>query len=180
MDRPVELVPLVCLQCSTPIPADVDEVAWACGQCGQGMALDEEKGLVAQEIRFSSALPAAARGKPYWVAEGRVRLKRATYGSSGSSGKDAELFWSTPRQFFVPAFASTLENLLGQAKALLLKPPALESGPVAPFEPVTLGVFDIQAAAEFIVVAIEAERADKLREVNFSLELSPPVLWILP
>jgi hypothetical protein len=39
---------------------------------------------------------------------------------------------------------------------------------------------DVSAAAEFIVMAIEAGRKDKLKELDFSLKLSTPVLWILP
>ena len=45
MDRPIELVPLACPKCGTAIRADVDEVAWACTQCGQGVALEPQKAL---------------------------------------------------------------------------------------------------------------------------------------
>ena len=39
---------------------------------------------------------------------------------------------------------------------------------------------DVLAAAEFIVIAIEAERKDKIKSIDFELKLSKPVLWILP
>ena len=57
MDRPIELVPLVCIQCSTAIPAGVEEVAWVCAQCGQGMYLDEARGLEALDIHYSEDIP---------------------------------------------------------------------------------------------------------------------------
>ncbi len=39
---------------------------------------------------------------------------------------------------------------------------------------------DVQAAVDFIVMAVEAGRKDKLREVDFSAKLSAPELWVLP
>jgi len=56
----------------------------------------------------------------------------------------------------------------------------LSSGPATPFEAVTLKREDLSAAAEFIVMAIEAGRKDKIKRIDFELKLSKPVLWILP
>jgi hypothetical protein len=177
MARPIELVPLVCLRCSTPIPANPDEVAWVCGQCGQGNLLDEEQGLKAVEVSYSASLKANTRGKPYWVAEGQVSLKRQTYG--GNEERAAQQFWSEPRLFFVPAFACPLETLLDLGQCFLLRPPALQPGAPAQFDPVVLSPEDIKAAVDFIVMAVEAGRKDKLKQVDFSVILTPPVLWIL-
>ncbi|HEX7972778.1 MAG TPA: hypothetical protein VF498_00075 [Anaerolineales bacterium] len=177
MGQPIELIPLVCLKCSLPIPAEPDEVAWVCTQCGQGMLLDEDKGLIPLEVCFSAAIPQNTVGKPYWFAQGRVSLQRQTY--QGNQDADAQKFWSQPHNFFVPAYTSSLENLLAEGMRLLHQPPALNPGSPVRFAPVTLHVEDVQATADFIVIAIEAERQDKLKEVDFNLELSPPVLWIL-
>jgi hypothetical protein len=38
----------------------------------------------------------------------------------------------------------------------------------------------VRAAAEFIVMAVEAERKDDLKEIRFDLEIDTPILWILP
>jgi hypothetical protein len=180
MDQPVELIPLVCPQCNTPIPAEVDEVAWVCTQCGQGFSLDEAKGLVPLDVRYAAGIPANTRGKPFWVAEGRVKIQRDTYSSSDKDTRAALQFWGQPRQFFIPAFSAPLETLLGLGMQLLNRPPNLQTGPAADFEPVILYLEDVQAAAEFIVVAVEAGRKDKLKQVEFTLQLSEPVLWILP
>jgi hypothetical protein len=33
---------------------------------------------------------------------------------------------------------------------------------------------------EFIIIGIEANRRDKIKEIQFNLNLSAPELWILP
>jgi hypothetical protein len=172
VDKPIELIPLVCLQCSTPVPAEIEEVAWVCGQCGQGMYLHKGEELVPMQVNFS-------KGKPFWVAEGQVSLRRETYGSSRNG--EAEAFWSQPRRFFVPAYSGTLEELLSKGLSLLMQPPELHPGPTVRFEPVTLSQEDVLPAAEFVVVAAEAGRKDRLKKLDFELKFqAAPVLWILP
>jgi hypothetical protein len=178
MNQPIELVPLVCVKCNMPIPAGVEEVAWVCAQCGQGQLLDEEKGLASLQVHYAASIPSNTTGKPYWVTDGQATLQRQTY--SGNQNKDAQQFWSQPRRFFVPAYACSLESLLQQAVSLILQPPALQEGSPAHFEPVTLHLEDVTSAADFIVVAVEAGRKDKLKQVDFTLKLSSPELWILP
>jgi hypothetical protein len=180
VDKPIDLVPLVCLQCSTPIPAEIDEVAWLCAQCGQGIALDERRGLLPLQINFQAGLPPDAIARPFWVVEGQVSLLRKTYGSSGKHGEAAEAFWAEPRRFFVPAYSAPLETLLAQATELLLAPPGLQPGAPARFKSVTLPASDVRPAAEFIVMAIEAGRKDMLKSIDFDLNLAEPVLWVLP
>lgn len=180
MDKPVELIPLLCVQCSTPVPAGVDEVAWVCQQCGTGLSLDEDNGLSRLEVNYSHRILPGGRGKPFWVAEGTVSMQREAYGTFGKQTGKARAFWSQPRRFFVPAFACPLETKIATGKNLVLNPPDLKPGPPADFEPVTLLPEDVKATAEFIIVGIEAGRRDKVKRVDFSLELSEPGLWILP
>ena len=75
-----------------------------------------------------------------------------------------------------PPAGETQERLLG----LVLQPPAIQSGPPVRFAPVTLAMEDIRPMAEFIVMAIEAGRADMVKDIQFDLKLSTPALWILP
>ena len=121
------------------------------------------------------------------MVDGKVALSRQSYGSSDKATREAEVFWSQPHSFFVPAFTSTLENLLSSSAGMLLNPPALPSGtPALPsgtparFVPVTLQFEDVRPAVEFIIVAVEAGRKDRLKNLDFSLELGSPLLWILP
>lgn len=180
MDRQIVLIPLACTRCSTPIPAMADEVAWVCANCGQAMSLDEENGLIPQFIYYSDAIPPNAVGKPYWVAEGQVQLQRTSYGSDKGQKQEAAHFWSQPRRFFIPAYQANLEQLLSQGIQYLISPPLLQEGPAARFAPATLDIRDVKSAAEFLVVAIEAGRPDKLKEIVFDIKLNPPALWILP
>lgn len=181
MDRPIELVPLVCVKCSTPIPAGPEEVAWVCGQCGQGMALDPVQGLQPLQIFYSATVPAGQPGKPYWVSSGQVSLHRETFDGRNhatQSDQEASHFWSQPRLFIIPAYQLPLEAFLARSIELLVRPPALHPGPAAPFEPPTLMLEDIQPAAEFVVAAIEAGRKDRMKKLGFTLKLSLPALWI--
>jgi hypothetical protein len=143
------------------------------------MALSDEKGLSPMDVQFAGTIPPDAQGKPFWVVEGQAALlQRQTY--SGNQDREAQQFWIRPRSFFIPAFTCTLEIRLSLGIDYLVRPPDLQPGPPARFEPVTLYAEDVPAAAEFILVAIEASRKDKLKELDFTLKLSNPCLWILP
>lgn len=178
MAKPVELVPLVCLQCSTPLPASPSETAWVCVNCQHGMYLDERDGLASLQVFYQTGMAATQSGKPFWVAEGRAQVERKTY--SGNNEKDAAHFWSQPRLFIVPAYSLPLQNLLDIGSKLVRQPPVLQVGPPVKFEPPILLRSDVLSVAEFIVVAVEADRKDKLKEVNLTLQLAEPVLWVLP
>jgi hypothetical protein len=142
------------------------------------MLLDGETGLQPLEVQYSAEIPANAQGKPYWSAEGRVSLQRLTY--AGNQERESQQFWGQPRRFFIPAYSISLQELLTQGMGLLRQPPALQPGPPASFQAVTLPAADVRSTAEFIVMAVEAERKDDLKEIRFDLELEPPILWILP
>ena len=180
MDRQISLIPLVCPRCNTPVPAEPEEVAWVCANCGQAMSLDEENGLIPQLVYYSADIPPDTPGRPYWVAEGQVDLQRASYGSDKGQREEARRFWSQPRRFFLPAYQATLEQLLTQGIRYLVQPPHLtEAETPVRFASITMDIRDVRKAAEFLVVAIEAARPDKLKELTFDLKLSPPNLWIL-
>ena len=179
MGGPIELIPLVCFKCEMAVPAQPEEVAWACSRCGQGLVLDETKGLDALEIHYHAGLRPDLSGKPFWVVEGQVTLNRAVYGGQNQT-QEALQFWAVPHRFFVPAYTCPLETLTSLGPQHLLKPPALQDGPAAVFEAVTLAPTDLQAMVEFIVMAVEAGRKDKLRSMSIGLKLNDPVLWILP
>jgi hypothetical protein len=105
-------------------------------------------------------------------------LQRQTYGSNRSG--EAQDYWSRPRRFFIPAYDCPLDEAVQECLQRLARPEELEPGPLAAFRSVTLAEEDLQALAEFVVLAIEARRKDKLREVVFSVKLEPPDLWVLP
>ncbi len=179
-EGPVKLIPLVCIQCGQPIVAQPGEVCWVCSTCGKGNLLGGDGVLKAQTVFFSPQLQSEVKGKPFWVTQGQVAItKRDTY--QGNSSREAAEFWAKPRLFFIPAFAAPLETLVSTGMALLKNPVYIQqAGSPCDFVGVTSGLEDIRPLAEFIVLAIEAERRDALKVLNFDLKLQPPQLWILP
>lgn len=179
MDQAVVLVPLTCLKCQAALPAEPGQVAWVCATCGQALYLNDESGLELLELYYAAGIPENGVGRPCWVSDGQVTLQRETFGTAKSS-VEAQQYWSGLRRFFIPADLPALEEMLSQAVQWMAQPPRLEASQPANFRPVTLEMKDVVAAAEFIVVAIEAGRADRLKKIDFQLKLSRPVLWILP
>ena len=176
---PVRLIPLVCVKCSSPVPANPDEVAWVCEQCGQGQILDEAKGLAALDVFFSRALQQGQRGRPFWVTRGTVSISaRETY--KGNEERAAREFWAAPRLFYIPAWDASLDETIAMGVQLLHNPQRIEQGTPVPFLPVTTGPGDLRALAEFMVVSIEADRRDAMKTINFGLTLEPAQLWVLP
>jgi len=154
-----------------------------CAQCGQGLLLSDEKGAVPLEICFAAApdrarLDARGGGRPFWVVPGRLELQRKIFGGADQSST-ARQFWGPGRTFFVPAYTCTLDELVQTGTQMILQPPVLQPGPAVPFVPVTMLPEDVQPYAEFIVMGIEAGRKDRLKELQFTLDLGQPILWIL-
>ncbi|HLB65549.1 MAG TPA: hypothetical protein VJJ46_11970 [Anaerolineales bacterium] len=178
MSATVEVVPLFCTRCGTAVPAAQDEVAWLCATCGQGLTLDEEKGIRPLDVRFArAAVEAGLTWKPFWVAVGRVRFEvRQTYGRD----RGPDELWASPQTFVLPAFACTLEEAGTWGLGFLRHPPGLSPGSAGVLQRVTVGAEEAKILAEFAVLSVEAERRDQLRAVSFHLDLESPVLWGLP
>jgi predicted RNA-binding Zn-ribbon protein involved in translation (DUF1610 family) len=178
MSQGVELVPLQCVRCSTPVRAGPDEVAWVCANCGQGLLLDGESGLRALEVKYAAA--AQQEGlvwRPFWVAAARVTFQaRETYGHD----RGPDEIWGAPQMFILPAFECSLEEAGAWGMGFLRQPPRLVEGPAGLLEGVTVDPQAARALAEFVVLTVEAERRDQLRSVAFDLDLEPPVLWAMP
>ena len=179
MSSPIQLIPLLCTRCQTTIPAEVDEVAWVCAQCGQGLLLDETIGAVPLAVNFAAGIPANQKGWPFWVVTGQVSVQKRSIFGGGDRGSETSQFWQASHRFFIPAFSAPLDQLIGWGTRFLQQPPALQPGPAAGFAPVTLHPEDLQPMAEFIVLGIEADRKDKVREIQFTVQLGQPELWVL-
>jgi len=174
-DRPT-LVPLECMRCKTPVPAEPDEVAWSCATCEQGLLLDEGAGLRPITVHFAAG-PESAERIPFWVAAGHVRFtRRESYGAD--SPPDAR--WAGPVRFVLPAFSTGVEQAVAWGARLLRQPPDLRPGPAGPLRGVSVLPHEIDALARFVVITIEAERRDKLEAIEFYLDLEPPELWCIP
>lgn len=183
MSSTVSLLPMTCLRCQSPLSAQPEELVWVCANCGQGQILTDQ-GLKPQTVRYAAGIAPGQPGKPVWVASGRASLARETYGFAifgGNKQKEMEDFWSASQWFFIPAYELPLEKVLDIGMQMLRQPPPMQetSGPL-PFYPVTVSAEDARSLAEFIVMAIEAGRSDKLKKLEMQLDLSAPELWIFP
>jgi hypothetical protein len=160
------------------VSAAADEVAWICATCGQGLVLDEEKGVRPLEVRFARAVvDSGVTWRPFWIAVGRVTFDlRQTYGRD----RGPDELWSSPQTFVLPAFECTVEEAAAWGGGFLRNPPALVPGEGGKLERVTVEADEAKVLAEFVVLTVEAERRDQLKAVAFTLDLEAPVLWALP
>ena len=194
MSPAIELIPMQCVRCQNPLPAQPDEVFWVCASCGQAQLLSDERGLLPETIHYASGVPqkvagstatsaagstaTSAAGKPVWVVAGQVLLSRQTY--NGDNSRDMQQFWAQPRRFFIPAYTLPLDQLVNACVSMLRQPPALPEGTSpAAFYPVTVHAEDLQALAEYAVLAVEADRKDMLKELTFQVQLGAPEMWVI-
>ena len=177
---PVELIPMLCVHCQNPLLAQPGEVFWVCSSCGHGQVLHDELGLQAQSVRYAAGVPQNTPGKPVWVVTGQAVLGRSSYDAFDKRG-EMEQFWAQPRTFYIPAYDLPLDQLTDSALGALRQPPRLqEAASPSKFLPVTIHPEDIQPLAEYVLLALEADRKDNLKQLEINLKLGPPELWVLP
>jgi len=179
MTTSVELVALKCPRCATLIEAEEEEVAWACKQCGQGMLLTDS-GLAPLTVNWAAARENAkdVEWRPFWVFSGRVSFsQRQSFGRQTEPDK----LWDAPRRFCIPAYPASLQQIETLGADFTRRQTPLQAGRAAgALSDCVLFPGDARQAVEFVVLTIEANRKDKLRSVEFSLDLGEPELWVLP
>ena len=175
----VELRLLKCLRCGALVPAQEEEVAWVCAQCGQGLQLAPE-GVAPLTVKWAAgrAGVASLHWAPFWIFVGTVTFSsRESY----SGSRPPEKLWGSPVRFFVPAFAATLRQMQELGANLTRRQLQLAAGPAqGAVSGCTLSLDDARQAADFIVLTIEADQSDKLKYVGFSVKLAQAELWLLP
>lgn len=177
MSTSVELVLLKCPQCSTPVPAGEEEVAWVCRTCGQGLQLTPD-GLAPLAVHWQARRAGQPEWLPFWVLSGTANFAvRESYGGQAKQNPH----WAAPRRFYVPAFPANLRDIETLGSQLTRAQVALEPGAAAGvLQNCTLLLEDARRAAEFIVLTIEADREDQVRNMTFTLNLGEAELWLLP
>ena len=169
---------LKCLRCGALVPAQEEEVAWVCAQCGQGLQLTPT-GLAPLDIQWAAARAGATpRWAPFWVLAGAVTFARR---ESYQGRRAPDRLWDTPVRFYVPAFSAELRQMQALGAELTRRQAALTAGPAqGAVTGCTLTPDEAAQAADFIVLTIEAAQSDKLKSVDFAVKLEPPELWMLP
>ena len=176
MSTSVELVLLKCPQCSTPVPAEEDEVAWVCQTCGLGLRLTDT-GLAPLKVQWSARRVPRAEWLPFWVFSGAAEFSvRESFGGKARADK----FWEEPRRFYVPAFPASLSEIEALGGELTRTQLPLEPGaPAGALARCILLPEEAKRAAEFIVMTLEADRKDTVRNMIFTLYVGEPELWLL-
>lgn len=175
----VRLIPLVCINCRQPIQAQPDEIAWVCSVCRTGNLLGDDGRVRLVDVKYAANLDPNQPGKPYWAVTGRVTIRtRQTY--KGNESRESSLFWSEPRLFLIPAFAVPLEEQVALGmQGLRSAPPLVVGDRSVSLLSVVTPVRDISPLVEFIVLAIEADRRDAMKTLDFKVDLQEPQLWVL-
>ena len=179
----MKLLLLRCPVCQNGLePADEDVVV-VCRQCHTPLSLGEQ-GIAPFELFYAQPKGEHGAWLPFWLFEGRVRMTtRQTQGGGKSAAKDAEQMWSVPRRLFVPAWdcpvpqARQIGRQMIENQVMLT---AVERPPQAEMTSAVLSPDDARKLLDFIILTIEAERSDWLKDIRFALEAPPPTLWAIP
>ncbi len=181
----MKLLPLRCPQCNQKLePHHNDVVVVVCTQCFTAVTL-HQTGL--QPIDVHYAAPSNERVDswlPVWLFHGRVILhQRQSQGSSKGADKDAAELWQRAQRLYAPAWqqparqARELGSKLVQAQPLFQAIPRPDGALLAE---TIITPEDGLKLLDFIVLTIEAERKDMLRDIKFNIEAGPPALWAIP
>lgn len=181
----MKLLALRCPECEQPLTPENEHVVTLCPHCDLAVRLADE-GLARLDLHFARPEGDApvAVWQPFWVFDGQVHItQRETQGGSRSAEQESAHLWSQPRRFYVPAWDLPLKEAQEIGSRLLYDPPSAHAGP-APRHPsllpITVTAEDAAKLLDFIILAIEARRADWLKNLRFRLEIGPGELWAWP
>ena len=181
----MKLLALLCPDCKHPLEPDNDHLLSVCENCYSPIYLDE-MGL--RKISVLYAQPQAETEvmawRPFWLFEGQVTIThRRVQGGSKSSARDSEAFWAEPHHFYIPAWDLSIQAAQTWGQNLLQAQTLYQAGDGPPhpnLTPLTVSVADAKKLLEFIILSLEAQRDDWLRDLEFTVDLNEPALWALP
>ncbi|MCB9005736.1 MAG: hypothetical protein H6664_15280 [Ardenticatenaceae bacterium] len=180
----MKLLALRCPQCDTWLQPQQLDVVLPCPTCRTAVSL-QETGLTTLPITYvAPEKEGATVWLPFWHFQGRVHIERRdTQGGGRSSQRDAEELWGQPRHFYVPAWDLPTHRAREMGGRFVSRQPTLKIfEPTEPplFQAAVLTPDDAQKLLELIILTIEADRSDWLKNLQFHLELAPPELWAMP
>jgi hypothetical protein len=182
----MKLLLLRCPLCAEPLAPDVQEaVVFDCPSCQTPVAITDT-GLAMETVQFVAPAHAEAEKVtdwlPFWLFEGQVHIdKRETQGRARTA--EVEHLWSQPRRLFVPAWTVDMHNARDIGSTLAQRQPLfvpVERPSGAQMKTATVTAEDALKMLEFIIITIEAQRDDWLRNIEFRMELGNPTLYAIP
>ncbi|MCA9961104.1 MAG: hypothetical protein KC443_18820 [Anaerolineales bacterium] len=179
----MKLVALRCPQCDTWLQPGVNDVALLCAVCGTAVSLTDQG---VQTIPITYGLPTTTEFSwhPFWLFAGQVAIHtRQTQGGNRADANAAQQFWGVPRRLYVPAWELPIHEARELGARLVREQPLYRAGDKPdPFvlQPATIDIADARKLLEFVVLTIEAQRSDWLRDLQFEIQATVPQLWALP
>ncbi len=180
----MKLLALRCPQCDTWLQPQQLDVVLPCPTCRTAVFLQETGLTTISATHVAPQHESANVWLPFWRFQGRVHIERRdTQGGNRASQQEAAELWGVPRHFLVPAWELPASRAREMGSRLVSRQPLF-----TPYDPPEPPVFhaatilpeDAQKLLELIILTIEAQRSDWLKNLQFRLELTPPELWLLP
>ncbi len=179
----MKLLALRCPQCDAWLQPQQLDVVLPCPACKTAVYL-QENGLSSLPVTYAAPQnDSTSAWLPFWRFYGHVHLERRDTQGGGGGKREAAQLWSEPRHFFVPAWELPIRRAREMGSRLVSRQPTfLPFTPPEPplFQPATLTPTDAQKLLELIILTIEAQRSDWLKDLQFRLELGAPEFWLLP
>lgn len=181
----MKLIALRCPQCRQNLnPTHNEVVVTVCDNCHTAVHISQN-GL--QELEVNYAAPASDQVTawlPFWVFDGRVNLQqRESQGRSKGADKDAAQMWGAPRRLYAPAWNTQAGQARQIGSTLIQKQPAFQRIERPPAALLTEGIItpeDALKLLDFIILTIEANRKDDLKDIRYKIEAGTPQLWAIP
>lgn len=185
----MKLLALRCPHCNAGLAPGQADVVVQCANCHRAVTILED------DIRLIDTRYAAPDRKdpqtwvPFWGFEGAITIQsREAQNTSLSptgwfSARDSQEFWGRASRFLIPAWNLELKRARELAEDLIKQQPefrVIERPENAVFLPAVVTPQDARKLLELVVVTIEARRKDWIKEIEFTAEMGPPALWILP
>jgi hypothetical protein len=182
----MKLLALRCPRCGQVLRPQHDEtIVMGCPNCQAIVALDE-RGVRLETAQFAvpSVEPQLVEWMPFWIFTGRVHIThRETQGGRRSVQKQSVELWAGVTRLFMPAWELPVPEARALGSLLVQFQPewqSLSPAPPAAFHEITVTPGDALKLLEFVVITIEAERKDWLRDIQFKIETTQAVLWLAP
>lgn len=183
----MKLLLLRCPVCVEPLPAENDDVVLTCPNCFSDVGLDEQ-GVRTTAVSFIQPTQPdqITHWLPFWVMDAQVEIKkRQTQGRNKGAEKEAEEMWAKPRLLYTPAWNLPVPQARQIGGNLVVRQPQLQPLATRPqgvrLTTAVVTPTDAQKFLTFIVLTIEAERKDWLKDLKFQIiPRQKAELWAIP
>jgi predicted RNA-binding Zn-ribbon protein involved in translation (DUF1610 family) len=186
----MKLLALRCPHCGGPLAPGETAVVVVCPQCRSAVVL-ADGGLTLTGAHYAAPGRATPdQWVPFWRFDGRVNIGlREAQNNKVSltrwvSSHDAQAFWSRAGRFYIPAWDIDLPQASQLAQELIESQPTFRPATTPPppdvVRPATLTPDDARQLLDLAVITLEARRSDWLKKLDFTTDMGPPALWLLP